>query len=297
MTTPTHAEILALWQDTWPERLPHPVGLTQRLTNPEQWLWRRDSTGKLVAFAAYAPPEFHAFGYIRLLLVHPGAQRRGLGRELVAGAQKRLGNVRVSLGEERGHFFPGVPESSREFWQKSGFSSTGGSCVDMRCDLREPLPLPKLPASLRVTDARESGVQQGVLDLTREVFSPRWTADTEHVSHSPQQVLALLEGRRVLGFALTGLETDPLILPSFLYPAALKHSWDTGALAGGLGPIGIHPSVRGSGLGRAFMLAAMHRLQGRGARVMGIDWTGIAPFYEKLGFERWATYGHMRGSD
>lgn len=292
--SPSHAELLDLWQAAWPERLPSTAGLAQRLQNPAEWLWRRDHAGKLIAFAAYRAPETHSYGYLRLLLVHPNWQRRGLGAELVAEARRSLGPIKIALGEERGHFFPGATQSSLHFWEKVGFVATGAKCVDMRCDLRE-LPALNLPPHLRLTDAREPDILAGVLALTDAVFSPRWTADAQNAAQSPRQVLALAEDKKVLGFALTGLVDDPLVLPSCLYPNALRRGFAENTLVGGLGPIGLHPSVRGQGLGRDFMLAAMQHLKTRGAGVMGIDWTGIAPFYEKLGFSTWATYWHMRG--
>lgn len=291
--SPSLAEILALWHTTWPERLPSAAGLAQRLQTPAGLLWRRDDAGELRALAAYRVPETHPYGHLRLLLVHPQEQRRGLGTELVAQARRSLGPVQIALGEERGHFFPGAPAATFPFWEKVGFTPTGAKCVDMRRDLRD-LPALHLPPHLRVTDAREDGILAGVLTLTAAAFSPRWTADVQNAAQSPQQILALAEGKEVLGFALTGLADDPVVLPSVLYPGALRQG-GSAKVVGGLGPIGLHPKVRGQGLGREFMLAAMHRLRDRGAQVMGIDWTGIAPFYEKLGFSAWATYWHLRG--
>ena len=295
MTVPTVPEIAALWAAAWPERPPHPRGLADRLGEPSGWVWRRDPSGRLVALALFRPPDSSPQGHLRLLLTHPGVRGTGLGRALVAEVRERLGPVPLAVGEERGHFLPGAPEASAGFFGRVGFRPTGRVSVDMVADLRPPLPEAPLPAGLRLADGREEGVLPGVRALTESVFGARWTHDAAAVAtRSPRQLLALVDAGRVVGFALVGTEDDPAILPSFLFPGALRAAVGARGPAGGLGPIGIHPDLRGGGVGRALMLAAMHGLRAGGVEAMGIDWTGIAPFYERLGFRTWATSTHLR---
>lgn len=296
MTVPTPSEIAALWAAAWPECLPHPRGLADRLGTPDGWVWRRGGAGQLLAFAAFRPPESYPHGHLRVLLTRPEARGTGLGRALVAEVRERLGPLPLAVGEERGHFLPGAPQSSAGFFERLGFTRTGRLSVDMVADLRPSLPDAPLPPTLRLTDAREPGVLSGVQALTASVFSPRWTHDVAAVaSRAPRQLLALTGGSRMVGFALVGTGNDPVILPSGLFPAALRAAVGASGPAGGLGPVGLHPDLRGSGVGRALMLAAMRHLQAQGVQAMGIDWTGIAPFYERLGFRTWATYVHLRG--
>lgn len=295
MSVPNFPEIAALWVAAWPECVPHPRGLADRLGEPSGWIWRRNPAGDLVAFAAFRPPESYPHGHLRLLLTHPEVRGTGLGRSLVREVRERLGPVPLAAGEERGHFLPGVPEASVSFFERVGFTPTGRVSVDMVVDLRSSLPEVSPPPTVRLTDGREEGVLAGVQALTDSVFSPRWTHDATAVAtRAPQQLLALMEAGRVVGFALVGTEDDPVILPSFLFPGDLRGAVGTDGRAGGLGPIGLHPDLRGGGVGRAFMLAAMGHLRAGGVEAMGIDWTGIAPFYERLGFRTWVTYTHLR---
>lgn len=296
MTPPTAAEIHTLWAAALPELLPHSRGLEQRLGDPAHLLQRRAPNGTLLAALALRPPEAYAHAHIRLLLVHPEFRRQGLGRSLMQEARERLGPVVLALGEERGHFLPAPTAASLPFFEALGFTRTGRESSDMALDLRSPLPAFILPPGFRVTDASQDDLIPPLLTFAETVFGPRWKHDAGAVAaRDASQVLMLMQGPQVAGFALTGLETDAAVLPSFFFPDALRRAVGTDGLVGGLGPIGIHPDLRGGGVGSAFMLAAMSHLQTRGAQAMAIDWTNVAPFYERLGFREFVRYFHMRG--
>jgi GNAT superfamily N-acetyltransferase len=115
-----------------------------------------------------------------------------------------------------------------------------------------------------------------VLEFVRQEFPGRWVYDTNFVlQQAEHQHLALEVDRRVMGFALIGLRSDPVMLPSSL--------WLTEDC--GLGPMGVSSALRGQGLGFGLLVAAMHKLKARGGTRMGIDWTGVQGFYQKAGFE------------
>ncbi|WP_019009634.1 GNAT family N-acetyltransferase [Deinococcus aquatilis] len=296
VAVPNADELHALWAQAWPELVPHPRGFAHRLGDPAHLLYRRAPDGTLLAALALRPPEAYAHAHIRLVLVHPQARRQGLGRSLVSEARERLGPVVLALGEERGHFLPAPTAQSVPFFEALGFVRTGRESSDMACDLRLPLPAAVIPAGMRLTNAAEEGTVPPLLAFAEATFGPRWTHDASAViARDPSQVLVLMNGPQVAGFALTGVETDAAVLPSFFFPEALRHAVGVSGLVGGLGPIGIAPELRGGGVGSAFMVAAMTHLQNRGAQAMAIDWTNVAPFYERLGFREFVRYFHMRG--
>jgi GNAT superfamily N-acetyltransferase len=235
-------------------------------------------------------------GHVRLLAVHPDFQRRGIGSSLLTWAETTLktrGANRVVVGTEAHHFFPGIPLDKRlpitleidtpenallGFFEHRGFEISTGVSNDLAMELDE-LPKIELPNNARIVQADVDSV----LEFVRREFPGRWVYDTNFVlQQAEHQHLALEVDGRVMGFALIGLRSDPVILPSSL--------WLTEDC--GLGPMGVSSSLRGQGLGFALLVAAMHKLKSRGGTRMGIDWTGVQAFYQKAGFEVVRRYRH-----
>ena len=143
----------------------------------------------------------------------------------------------------------------------------------------DELPKLELPKNARIVQADV----EDVLEFIRQEFPGRWVYDTNFVlQQAEHQHLALEVDGRVMGFALIGLRSDPVILPSSL--------WLTEDC--GLGPMGVSSALRGQGLGFAVLVAAMQKLKSRGGTRMGIDWTGVQAFYQKAGFEIVRRYRH-----
>jgi GNAT superfamily N-acetyltransferase len=259
------------------EHAGQPVGFVAIAPPPKPWL------------AAGAAGNTDSVGHIRLLAVHPAHQRQGVGRSLLAWAEASLrqqGATRVVVGGEVGHYLPSTPASanaSHALLEQAGYSATARNSNDVARNLADisDLPALTLPAHVVVGFSDPASV---VAFVARE-FSPRWAHDVgATLAQDPQQCLALLVDGQVLGFALVGLRSDPAILPGCLWP-----SEDCG-----LGPIGVAASLRGQGLGLGLLLAATRHLAARGGRRMGIDWTDIVPFYQKLGFEVVRQYKHYQ---
>lgn len=244
---------------------------------------------RLLGFAAVAGPgrpwSEDRSGHLRLIAVRPEAQGRGLGRRLLERAEALLrerGAGRVVAGEEPHHFLPGPPSGwtgIARLLETAGYEASGRVSNDLARDLRGELPPLELPAGARVAPAEP----ERVLDFVKAAFPGRWQHDVGLLlERDPSLVLALEVDGDVRGFAAAGLRTDPALIPSALFPTE-----DCG-----LGPMGVARDLRGRGLGRAILVAAMQRNRERGGTRMGIDWTGVEGFYRRAGFEVVRQYRH-----
>jgi beta-N-acetylhexosaminidase len=294
--------ILELWNSamTDPRFKLDMAALESRFLNPDD-THLEFLDGVLAGFVCIANPAKpyrpnDTTGHIRLLAVHPDFQRQGIGSRLLAWAEKTLksrGAMRVVIGTEAHHFFPGIPLDEHlpitleidtpenallEFFERRGFEISKGVSNDLARELDE-LPKLELPNNARIVQAEIDSV----LEFVRQEFPGRWVYDTNFVlQRAEHQHLALEVDGRVMGFALIGLRIDPVILPSSL--------WLTEDC--GLGPMGVSSDLRGQGLGFALLVAAMHKLKSRGGTRMGIDWTGVQGFYQKAGFDIVRRYRH-----
>ncbi len=261
--------------------------------------------GALAGFICIASPAKpyrpnDTTGHVRLIAVHPDFQCQGIGSSLLSWAETTLksrGATRVVVGTEPHHFFPGIPLDEHlpitleidtpqnallGFFERHGFEISTGISNDLATELDE-LPKLELPNNARIVQADV----EDVLEFVRQEFPGRWVYDTNFVLRQAEhQHLTLEVDGRVMGFALIGLRSDPVILPSSL--------WLTEDC--GLGPMGVAGALRGQGLGFALLVAAMHKLKSRGGTRMGIDWTGVQAFYQKAGFEVVRRYRHASKS-
>lgn len=261
--------------------------------------------GVLAGFVCVANPAkpYHpndTTGHVRLLAVHPDFQHQSIGSRLLTWAEKTLkarGATRVVIGTEPHHFFPGIPldfhlpitleirtpeNALLEFFARRGYEISETVSNDLATEL-DGLPKLELPENARVVQTDIDSV----LEFVRQEFPGRWVHDTNFVlQQAEHQHLALEVDGLVMGFALIGLRSDPVILPSSL--------WLTEDC--GLGPMGVSSTLRGQGLGFALLVAAMHKLKSRGGTRMGIDWTGVQGFYQKAGFEVVRRYCHASKS-
>lgn len=242
------------------------------------------------------PPDDRA--WIGALAVHPDAQRAGLGTQLLRRAEAWLasrGIREVRLGGNPGHFFPGVPtsqEAATAFFATRAYEPLGDPCFDLRADIRDfrvPAIIDRVLArnpSFRVSECTTRTVP-GLLDFLEKTFPGRWLYETQlrlETERSPQDIQLLSIGNRVMGFAHTYDNRSRRLGPSVYWRALL------GPAYGGLGPMGISPEVRKSGLGFALLCESVERLRNLGVEHMAIDWTVLTDFYGQAGFTPWKTY-------
>jgi N-acetylglutamate synthase-like GNAT family acetyltransferase len=99
-----------------------------------------------------------------------------------------------------------------------------------------------------------------ILQWIQATFSEGWVNETETAfSRQPISCFIASAGGNVTGFAC--------------YDVTAK---------GVFGPMGVLPEIRGGGLGRGLLLAALHDMRSQGYQYAIIGWVGPAEFYTKV---------------
>lgn len=221
-------------------------------------------------------------GWIDAIAIAPQFQGRGMGSGLLDWAEAWLyeqGCKRARLGGSLRPFVPGLPTEmgNRAYFKSRGYVEQR-SVWDLARDLsnyaarERPNPATLRPARSADTDS--------LLEFLRREFPGRWRYEFEEFLRAQGDLTdyyVLITNQRIDGFARLTLETSERPIERF-YMYRLPHPW------GQLGPIGVSKHLRGQGLGRALLDAALSYSQERGVRGCLIDWTDLVDFYGKHGF-------------
>jgi GNAT superfamily N-acetyltransferase len=213
-------------------------------------------------------------------------------------ALREGGATKLITGQDRRHFFPGIPENlprAFEFFGSQGWTRSDGFAADMWRDITDFVMAPNIQQKLQELAA--SGIvirpcsREDVPALLEHVghnFSPRWLAETQSrvaVEPTPAEILiAARADGSVVGFCHTFSNRSAAIGPSIYWREIL------GPHYGGLGPIGVAADVRKMGLGIGLCAVAVITVRDGGALRMAIAWTVLTDFYAKLGFTVWRKY-------
>lgn len=204
---------------------------------------------------------------VRLLAVRREARRRGIGSSLLAAAERRLllRQARVEIFAEPGNYFiPGVPDSdsaSLAFYESRGFRPAGAPAENLEAALGGNPAIPEDPASLAVERARAASREEVVVWI-RSVFGRLWgwEADLAFRNDPPTLFLARSAGS-IIGFSAHDANNQGL---------------------GFFGPMGVHPSARGTGIGRELLLASLADLRRLGYDRATISWVANPGFYQRV---------------
>jgi len=237
-------------------------------------------------------------GWISMIAVQPSAQRRGLGAALLRRGEEFLrerARHRAILGGDPAHFFPGIPAGTPavEFFAARGYRLRGDAH-----DLRRSLAGYRTPDAVAAVLAKHPdleirplrrGEEDALLVFLDAAFPGRWRYTLGRAvaeAGAIEDVMGVVRGDAVLGFAHLFHPGSRWIGPSIAWTRPGRPR------AGGLGPMGLAPAVRGHGLGRALLDRAVVHLAGLGVEEMVIDWTVLLDFYGRLGFVSWKRYRH-----
>jgi GNAT superfamily N-acetyltransferase len=196
-------------------------------------------------------------GYLRLLVVDPSSQRRGLGDALLAVAENDLAeSPSITVGADApDYLFPGVESDQiamlclleRRRYER------GEANVNMSVDLHRLPPEPSGPHVAQTSDRDD-------LEAWTAAHWPFW--ETEILRCADRQRLMITR------------DDDGI---------AAVCCWD-GARTGWVGPVAVRPSTIGQGRGRAVLVAALHRLRAQGASHAEIGWVGpLRPYADTVG--------------
>ena len=237
-------------------------------------------------------------GWISMIAVLPSMQRRGLGTALLRRGEEFLrdaGRRRSVLGGDPGHFFPGVPVGSAAlaFFGARGYRLRGDA-YDLRRSLTgyrtpagvEPVPAGRSDLEIRPLRREEDRALLAFLDA---VFPGRWRYTVERWLEgggAVEEVMGVVRNEAIVGFAHLFHPGSRWIGPSIAWTRR------EGRRAGGLGPMGLAPDMRGRGIGLALLDRAVTHLARLGVEEMVIDWTALLDFYGRVGFMPWKHYRH-----
>ena len=227
-------------------------------------------------------------GSIPLLLVHPGAQRRGVGTRLLEVGMARLaelGTTTVGLGSGGDDYiWPGVPDDlpgAVGFFEARGWGFDH-TVIDLVADLRgyeAPAGVGERAARAGVSLQVMAGPERAEVMAFEAATFPDWVVWFERLDSS-----VLVARDRAGAVVGTLLFRGPL--GATIYEPLL------GPEAGTIGCVGVAAPDRGAGIGSAMVARASELLRDAGTRACHIGWTRREQFYARVGYVPWRRY-HM----
>ncbi len=270
----------------------------------KRWLTPYSETGSIPENPIQEEIRNLAAG-IAVIFVDPAHQRCGFGKQLLALVEKSLqqrGIEAVSLGREPGnHFTPGIPRElleSVKFFEKMGYRGRVGA-IDLLGDLSDLEMSENMRQKETLLNEQDIHVSSyspdfhdSLLEFLRSTFPGRWHKkalyyiEQRSPLHKPNPLDDLMivanSKRDVVGFAMTWTQPCVFQAPAPLVLSDGRPDW------GGLGPIGVHPDMRGKGLGLVLLARSLLSLKNKGIKNCVIDWTGknlADNYYGKFGFQ------------
>ena len=304
-------EVLTIWNAACGDRFPLSAELFQQngVDDPHVrpdacWLatvpGRREAVGFCLAKVVREPLGADGWlperGWVSLLAVHPGYQRRGIGTALLARAERYLraqGRTLIVVGGDPNHFLPGVPAEERAlgFVRTAGYAVVG-EAYDLRRavggaagEIGAPVPVAR-GVTVRPLGSADTS---GLFAFLAAVFPGRWRYTVGRFLAQGGRIgdiMGVISRGRVVGFAHLFHPNSRWIGPSI--------AWTRGAgrHGGGIGPMGLAPEFRGRGLGLALLDRSVRHLAEIGTEEIVVDWTVLLDFYGRAGFSVWRCYRH-----
>ncbi len=300
------AEIVEIWNSAFSAtfRLTHRLWLQQTEGDPsfrpsDLWL-ARDAHGQILGFAlakrfrqaadfpGQGLEKYNSVGYIAAIAVRAEWARHGIGRALLDAAESSLraeGVTKFVLGGSFRHFMPGLPldhPRMRQFFEKAGYIFDSQFEYDLDGPLLPEVFGPILAATTLNFRQGQPGDEQNWLSFLTRDFSGRWYYEMQlflKQGGAIEDITFLLDDVGAIQGFQANYHAGSRVLGPSIHWLPERPEW------GGIGPLGISPTMRGKGAGLALVAAGMsylyHQQDARHAR---IDWTTLTEFYARLGF-------------
>ena len=204
----------------------------------------------------------------------------------------------VWFGNDPQHFLPGLPGEITGDLRKA-LLDTGFELGETVVDLTRRLSTYETPPSVAETTTewdcrveRATGRRAELLSVI-DGFSDRWLFEAENTARVPGGLdgywLLYADGEAI-GFLRSSTPDSTVQSAGRTWIDRFPESVVS------IGPLGVHPEYRGRGWGLAMIDTVLrrHRQEGYGRAI--IDWTPIAGFYERLGFETYLEYEYAKQS-
>ena len=247
-------------------------------------------------------PELDSYrdrAHLQAVVVAPFARRSGIGRRLVGtliAAAAGEGRTIVEAGSGFFYLWPGIPEDLAEagpFFAALGLDAEG-TTHDLRgvprADALDDRAAEALDTAGLTLDHATGGDRDALLRYLYQEFGGEWWHDMGwwfDQGMRPERVLLLRDrDGAIRGHARLHRSFDRPLGPPLFWARQLA------APSGGIGPIGVARAVRGRGVGRALLLAALVELHQSGVRDAIIDFTERLDFYGQFQFIPWRTFRH-----
>jgi GNAT superfamily N-acetyltransferase len=234
-----------------------------------------------------------ALGWISFIVVHPSAQRQGIGSSLLNWAEswlKERGCKRIRLGGNLRPFLPGLPyvmQTNAVFFEQRGFHRSFDQPYeyDIARSLKNYQSIYDKPDNVELTPM-QAGEENLLMEFMHREYPGRWEFESQEFIRNGgrfSDYLLLYINGSVQGFCRLTLEDSERPIERF-YPQRLPRPW------GQYGPLGLSKSVRGQGLGGYLIDAAALHMQSLGVDGCVIDWTSLVELYGKFGFKVYNQY-------
>lgn len=208
-------------------------------------------------------------GALRLLCVLPEYQGRGVGSLLLRQAEacaKARGFREMVVGGGDSPLFQGAPEQAKGFFEKRGYEF-GDRYEEMRGDLSR---FSAADFSLPVPEGVRFGPYEGSLSALHDAVR---AVDKDWVKYfqADSPVFCGTQNGKIASFCIA-------------------ETWENGLLSDGKakvgapGCVGTVPACRRQGIGLKMVALACEQLKNQGCGLGFIHYTGVAPWYARLGF-------------